>query len=74
MKGLIAANQRMHEGGMSAVVHAAAVAYGFVVELVSLIDAGIPKSVGAIRPSADSWLRNGDEWHRSRSPDDPKSD
>ena len=30
MEGLIAAHERMDEGGMSAVVHAAAIAYGFV--------------------------------------------
>jgi len=30
MQGLIASNKRMDEGGVSAVVHAAAVAYGFV--------------------------------------------
>ena len=30
MEGLVAAHQRMEEGGVSAVVHAAAVAYGFV--------------------------------------------
>jgi len=30
MGGLIASNKRMHEGGVSAVAHAAAVAYGFV--------------------------------------------